>query len=539
MVASSSNVARHVLRSIRRKIPFSVQNSLLQGESEVLSTRSPTVFKWYSCGPTVYDDAHIGHARTCVSLDIIRRIISSWSGLRIDYGHSITDVDDKILNRSEELGVKPLDLARRFETRFFEDMKSLNVLPPKKILRVSEHIDELQALISDLIKQESAYVASSGNVYFSVPSAGDRYWQLDRGRVSSVGNEDDDDLSEKKNPRDFALWKRAATGKYSLEWESPWGPGRPGWHVECSAMVMSSMGHHLDLHTGGIDLKFPHHTNELAISESKLCLHDMCGLSQIAESRWCNTWLHCGSLRVSGEKMSKSLRNFITISDFLEDHGSADDFRMFCLMHRYSTAVDYHPEKLNGPRGFLKRVRTFLTRDALSKALEDNLGGIDVPSMHPKCQNAVQLEIAIQKTEDDIEDAVTDNFDTPKAVASLARLVTTSNTLFTSNQRVSGAMALAYESAKHLVFDTLKTFGISSESLVLAVSKDSPDRKDELERLIHLLVGFRSAVRNAARQKDAGAIFEECDAVRDLLRAQSGVRIADKKDGKSTWVQEF
>lgn len=545
---ASDVLSRHLLLSLRRKKPFSVVNSLQTGEKrEHLSLKRPSLLKWYACGPTVYDDAHLGHARAYVSFDIIRRVISLLGGARVEYALGVTDVDDKILLRASERNISPLELARTYESRFFQDMNSMNVLRPTKILRVTEHISELQTLISDLIKLKSAYVTETGNVYFSVSSAGERYWQLDPSRRAEKSTNDVDaenevspneTLSEKKDPRDFVLWKRSPTGQYELEWDSPWGFGRPGWHVECSAMAMSAMGPDLDLHTGGIDLRFPHHTNELAMSESKLCFHGPLHADIGTEERWSQAWLHAGHLHVSGRKMSKSLKNFTTVQEFLKE-GTADAFRMFCLMHKYSAPVEYSPDKLVAPNKFLTRIRTFLSRDALSESLNYRKTDISRPSMHPQCRTATDLEAMVRNTEDEIEDALTDDFDTPRAVASLANLVTAGNSIFTRNANITGAAALAHEDAKLVISQTLGMFGISSAYLHASSGKiDSDDPMTNLDLLTDTLVEFRSAVRNAARKKDTGAIFQACDVVRQDVRSQTGITIEDQKDGSSKWRRE-
>ncbi|CAN8068904.1 unnamed protein product, partial [Agarophyton chilense] len=389
-------VARPIVRTVHGNRPIFVRNSLLHnGRKEALSCVNTKEFKWYACGPTVYDDAHLGHARSYVSFDIMRRILTHFAGLRIIFAMGVTDIDDKILDRANERGQCPREFARHFETRFFEDMRSLNVLPPTKVLRVTEHVRELQHHIADLINSKSAYKTKSGDVYFSVESSGDRYGQLDPSRLISNRKENDvlnQRKDGKKDQRDFALWK-ASEGIVDDKswWDSAWGPGRPGWHVECSAMAMSTLGDYLDLHSGGVDLRFPHHTNELATAEARLQSRMQSNEAQEIP-RWSHTWLHGGHLHINGRKMSKSLKNFVSVREFLKDGGSSDAFRTFCLLHRYSSPVEYSEERLADAQAHARRVKSFLDREVLSISIRgDEMKGKKT-EMHPACRDAVRLE---------------------------------------------------------------------------------------------------------------------------------------------------
>lgn len=238
---------------------------------------------WYSCGPTVYDSSHMGHARTYVCTDIIRRTMVDYFNIRMDYAMGITDIDDKIINKGRASGMHTWDemqtMVRTLEDDFFRDMDALNVLRPDTVLRVTEHIPEIIAYISKLVELKSAYVADDG-VYFDFSSLKNSYDKFGSAQVSNV--EDDAENTSfqssaqthsKRNAKDFALWKLhksptsvTTSSHYSKEcvWESPWGAGRPGWHIECSAMTHSLFGDHIDIHSGGVDLQFPHHTNEIA-----------------------------------------------------------------------------------------------------------------------------------------------------------------------------------------------------------------------------------------------------------------------------------
>lgn len=510
-----------------------------------MSCREHGNFKWYACGPTVYDDAHLGHARVYVTFDIIRRILSSIGGVRIDYALGLTDVDDKILKRAAEKGTSPRDLARKYETRFFEDMATMNVLPPTRLLRVTEHIEEQHKMIQQLIRVNAAYATEGGNVFFSLKSSGDRYGQLDPSRslsnTDSAMPEADPEATKslgKRDARDFALWKRSShSDPVSGQWDSPWGTGRPGWHIECSAMAMAALGPHLDLHTGGIDLRFPHHTNELATAEAKLGLQNL-SIDSERNNRWCHTWLHCGHLQLQGRKMSKSVKNFITIREFLESGGTADAFRTFCLLHKYSSPIEYAEDRLSDAKSYLARARSFLRRDKFSQSLGQSAAKIlaynTEMSMHPNCPYASSLASATRIAEDGIEQALVDDFDTPRAMSKISQLITEGNaSLSNTGEPRSGAAALAYHEASNLVAQTLKEFGIARDVFDPPETETADANNADRHAMADLLVSFRGQVRDAARRKDIGAIFELCDRVRDEAKLTFGIRISDKKDGSS------
>lgn len=537
----NTTAMRQVLRTVRSQKPVLVRNALRGERKEPLSCREAGNFKWYSCGPTVYDDAHLGHARAYVSFDIIRRIVSALTGSHIDYALGVTDIDDKIIQRASQTNTTPTAVASHFEKRFFEDMCLLNVLPPSKILRVTEHIRELQRFTSDLIDSDAAYISDNGNVYFSVRCSGERYGQLDPSRGISMDNvalpTGATEHLDKRDPRDFALWKRTNSNAPTDGgvWDSPWGAGRPGWHIECSAMAMSAVGSYLDLHTGGIDLRFPHHTNELATAEAKLRLHKLPASAQGTTERWSHTWLHAGHLHQEGRKMSKSLKNFVTVREFMEKGGSADAFRIFCLLHRYSSPVEYSADRLTDAQAYLSRIRRFLDRDTWCSASQEHLACIGEMSMHPGCDKASEMNTAIRKAEDDIEDALADDFDTPRALSQISKLISAGNASVSSTgEWVSGTAALTYSAACTAVKRTLGMLGISEDTLSQGSTTAAVEPHDVGE-IITAYVKFRSGIREAAKRKDLGAIFELCDGARDETWNKFGIRIADQKDGASTW----
>lgn len=264
-----------------------IRNSLVDCSSAQsklkVARREPLT--WYSCGPTVYDSSHLGHARTYVCTDVMRRVITDYFNTPVSYAVGITDVDDKIINKAKQLGYTSWSevqrMVRKLEDDFFRDMDRLNVLRPDSVLRVSEHIPDIQAYVGNLVSKNSAYAASDG-VYFDYSSLKHEYdkfgctnipdfQEIEQGASEEgAAYQNSAAVHQKRNPKDFALWKVSrtvgndATGGDPFTWESPWGAGRPGWHIECSAMTHALFGTHLDIHSGGVDLKFPHHTNEIA-----------------------------------------------------------------------------------------------------------------------------------------------------------------------------------------------------------------------------------------------------------------------------------
>lgn len=542
----ATEVSRQLLRTIRTQRPILVRNALLHdGTKEPLSSRQLDRFNWYSCGPTVYDHAHLGHARAYVTLDIMRRIITSLTGVHINYALGVTDIDDKILARAKERNVSPNHLAAQYEQYFFEDLHTLNVLQPSKILRVSEYIPELQQFITQLTSSGAAYSSAQGNVYFAVQTSGSRYGQLDpsRGLASEVPEPSTDiDVSEKRDPRDFALWKRAdESAPEEGRWDSPWGMGRPGWHIECSAMAMASLGDYLDMHTGGIDLRFPHHTNELATAEAKLCCTPNGTPQMNPQDRWSHTWLHVGHLHIRGRKMSKSLKNFISIREFLEHGGTADAFRVFCLMQKYSSGVEYSDDRLTEAQSYLSKLRRFLSRQPnLPQLISQKRNNKKRLSMHHGCDNAAGLLQALLGVRDEVEEALADDFDTPRALSKLSRFMSLANaSIHDDGEWESGAAALAYDMCCGVVKDMVGMFGLTDGTVGVGEGPAaSVGAAVGGSNAIDAFVEFRSKVRMAARKKDVGAVLQICDEARDTAMERLGIRIADTKDGSSQWSRE-
>lgn len=537
-----------------------VRNSLNQTELETVSIRDGPRLLWYSCGPTVYDDAHLGHARAYVSFDIIRRVIGTLLQTPVKYALGITDVDDKILKRAHDDNVCPRELATRYERRFFEDMDALNVQRPTTVLRVTEHVPEIIAFIDRLVKSGSAYVAPSGDVYFSVASRGKRYGQLDpsrglsspsdlqdpgpsksRSREENVVETTDAIDSPKKDARDFALWKvrSAASETSTLEWDSPWGRGRPGWHIECSAMATAALGPRMDIHSGGIDLRFPHHTNELATAEAYHCCEPAspcAGIhSDTTDDRWSTTWLHAGHLHMAGRKMSKSVKNFVTVREYLSSGGDPDAFRMFCLLHHYAAPVEYSADRIVEAGALLDRIRRFVSTTAA--VLNETPVGSQGSSA--ACEDAAKLLASSDAFRNAYRERLLDDFDTRNVVSEGSNLVATGNLVLTKARAgvVSGSSLLALADVTHALCTAFDALGINLGNAQTAKHTHQTRSDDAFDKLLATTLQFRSDVRRCAKDKNTGGVFQACDQVRDDLRRDHQISVTDTAKGQSWEVE--
>ena len=331
-----------------------VTNSLTRTKEEFVPL-TPGKVRMYVCGMTVYDLCHLGHARVFVVFDMVTRWLRA-SGYEVDYVRNITDIDDKIIRRAQENNETPTALTERFITAMHEDERALGVLPPDHEPRATAYVAQMLTLIGQLEKAGLAYPAPNGDVYYSVRSF-DGYGRLSGKSLDELraGERVEVDLS-KRDPMDFVLWKAAKPGEPS--WDSPWGPGRPGWHIECSAMSAELLGNHFDIHGGGQDLQFPHHENEIAQSEGA---HGC---------KFVNYWLHNGFVRVDNEKMSKSLGNFFTIREILKKY-DAEVVRFFILRAHYRSPLNYSDAHLDDAKSALSRLYTALKNAPLPGAEPD------------------------------------------------------------------------------------------------------------------------------------------------------------------------
>ena len=316
-----------------------IYNSFTQTKEEFVPREAGKV-GIYVCGITTYDYLHLGHARMLVAFDVVTRYLRS-KGFSVEYVRNITDIDDKIINRANENGEHFTDLTSRFIDAMHEDESALGVLPPDQEPRATAHIGEIVSLIQTLIEKDHAYPAANGDVYFSVSSFDD-YGKLSKKKMDELLDGARIEIGElKRDPRDFVLWKRAEEG--GVGWDSPWGYGRPGWHIECSAMSSCCLGDTFDIHGGGSDLLFPHHENEIAQSEAATGV------------KFANLWMHNGPLRVDNEKMSKSLGNFLTVREVLKVY-DAEVLRHLLIASHYRSAINYSEQSLQQSESTLERL---------------------------------------------------------------------------------------------------------------------------------------------------------------------------------------
>ena len=345
-----------------------IYNSLTRKKEDFVPIE-PGRVRMYVCGMTVYDLCHLGHARVMVVFDLVYRYLRE-CGYEVDYVRNITDIDDKIINRANERGEPYGDLTERFITAMHEDAAALGVLPPTQEPRATAHMDDILTMIRALVDKGHAYPADNGDVYYAVASF-EGYGKLsgkDPEELRAGARVEVDEA--KRDPLDFALWKASKPGEPT--WDSPWGPGRPGWHIECSAMSTSCLGNHFDIHGGGADLQFPHHENEIAQSEGA------------SGEPFVDRWMHNGFVRVNEEKMSKSLGNFFTVREVLTRY-RPEEVRYFILTSQYRSPLNYDDEHLDNARAALTRLYTALRglpqaqsaggdafRERFNKAMDDD-----------------------------------------------------------------------------------------------------------------------------------------------------------------------
>jgi len=360
------------------KLPkIKIYNSLTQNKEEMQAHEGNKV-RMYACGPTVYDSAHLGHARSAVSFDIIQRFLR-YAGYDVTFVRNFTDIDDKIINRAKELGVPFEEISEKFIQEYKDDMASIGVQTPDIEPKVTEHVDKIIELIQKIIDRGHAYV-SGNDVFFSVRKFKE-YGKLSKRSVDNMLEGVRIDVNEKKeDPLDFALWKGVKEGEPS--WPSPWGDGRPGWHIECSVMSMEYLGTNFEIHGGGKDLIFPHHENEIAQSESA------------SGEQFVKHWLHNGLIQINSEKMSKSLGNFFTVQNAVK-RWTPESIRFFFFSHHYQNPADFSEQVMDDTETSLERIYTTLKRakdisgvsDAVDPELQENLDKFGENWFRAMCDN--------------------------------------------------------------------------------------------------------------------------------------------------------
>ena len=458
-----------------------IHNSLTR-RKEAFQPIEPGKVRMYVCGMTVYDYCHLGHARVMVVFDVVFRYLQA-RGYDVTYVRNITDIDDKIINRANERGEPFPNLTARFIRAMHEDAQALGILPPSQEPRATTHIAKIITMVQALIDKGYAYVAENGDVYYSV-SRFPGYGQLSGKAPEELRAGARVEVGEvKRDPLDFALWKAAKPDEPS--WGSPWGKGRPGWHIECSSMSTACLGNHFDIHGGGADLQFPHHENEIAQSEGA------------TGEKFVNVWMHNGFVRVNEEKMSKSLGNFFTVREILKQY-RAEEVRYFILTSHYRSPLNYDDEHLQNARAALTRCYTALRGLPAS-------GSGEVGDFGERFQAAMD-----------------DDFNTPEALAVLFDLVREINRVRPQDE--SQAAALGAELRR--LGDMLGILQDDPEAYLRSQTAGTEGLSDEA---IEDRIGQRTAARKA---RD----WSEADRIRDQLQ-QAGIVLEDGPGG-TTWRRE-
>ena len=434
----------------------------------------------YLCGVTVYDDAHIGHARTIIVFDVLRRFLES-QGHAVEFIQNFTDVDDKILDRARQEKTTAVELTDKYTKNYFLDFDRLNVKRATEYPKASDHIQDMQNLISDLISKEYAYVTKKG-IYFSV-SKFPKY-----GKLSGKSDEESTDEhritvdEEKMNPADFALWK---LGEFELSWPSPWGEGRPGWHIECSAMSLRYLGESFEIHGGGRDLIFPHHENEIAQSESS------------TSKQFAKIWMHVGMITINGEKMSKSIGNVKSVNHVLGNWGP-NIIRLFCLSGGYRKPIDYSEKLLRENITKLRQIETCYFELWLAEDAGDGIVG----------------EKLVEECKEEFDSALNDDLNTPDALKTYYKLIKEVDSL-AADEKIT-------QTSAEII---LPEFERMSEILGIQIPKVSDAEKNEISQIVKKRDEYRI-------QKN----YEQADNIRNELAEKNVVFVDHKK--KTTWVKQ-
>jgi len=459
----------------------------------------------YVCGMTVYDHCHLGHARSAIIFDVIRTYLEH-KGFSIRYVKNYTDVDDKIIRRAQEKGLDWKTLSETYIAAYEHDMARLGVRPPTLAPKATEHIPEMLALIEELVSKDKAY-AVEGDVFFKV-AAFPSYGKLSHQKLDEMQSGARVKIDpKKKDPLDFVLWKKAKPGEPA--WASPWGPGRPGWHIECSAMAMKHLGETIDLHGGGEDLIFPHHENEIAQSEAA------------SGKPFVGCWIHHGFVTIDKEKMSKSLGNFFTVDEIfrklapLPDEVIAETLRFYLLSTHYRSPVDFSDQGLKAAKSGLDNFYTLFQK-------------VDEAVTAP---TKAKSEQAFQNFNADFEAAMDDDFNTPKAFAVLQTLRAE------INSDLNRSNAVRAQSGCRLLIELGRPFGllqVPHQAWRYAVEIDVPSGSLALDGSPPLIIAENTiqtlvAERETARREKNWA---RSDEIREQL-AQAGVIVEDRPDGRT------
>lgn len=453
-----------------------LQDTLSNLEKELDTSQK---IKIYLCGVTVYDESHIGHARTIIVFDVLRKYLEN-KGIEINFIQNFTDIDDKIINRAKLESVPAGEISSKYIEHYFKDFDGLNVKRATNYPKATEHIKDIQEFIQKLIDKEIAYTSKNG-VYFSV-SKFPEYGKLSKKKIDELQSGARIEVDEsKKNPLDFALWKFS---QIEPVWDSPWGKGRPGWHIECSAMSIKYLGGNFDIHGGGRDLIFPHHENEIAQSES------------FTENQFAKIWMHVGMVTINGEKMSKSLGNIKSIKHVLRNWGS-NVIRLFCLSGHYSKSIDYSEELLKENLTKWRQVETCYYELIHGSENQDS-----------------DLISFVEKTHEDFDSALNEDFNTHLALSAFFSLVKETN-------RLAADETLGRNNVEKIK----REFHRMLEILGLNIPEITVDEKRRIDNIIQ--------TREKLREEKH---FEEADKIRSQLN-EMNIELIDHKQ-KTVWMKK-
>lgn len=433
----------------------------------------------YVCGITPYDETHLGHARAYITFDIIHRHLK-FLGYKVKYVQNITDIDDKIIQKSKAKGQNYKEIAKKYSEAYFKVMEELNVLPPTKYVYATEHIKDMVKWIKQLVKKEFAYVVDS-DVYFSVSKFRD-YGRLSKRNLEDMKSGARVEVDERKNdPLDFALWKGSKENEPA--WESPWGMGRPGWHIECSVMSTKYLGEQFDIHGGGLDLVFPHHENEIAQTEA------------ITQKPWVKYWIHNGFVNVNRQKMSKSLGNFFTLNDIFKKF-PPEVVRFFILLTHYRSPINFTDQQLKDAQAGLQRIYDTIDRlDYEIKHVKGNMEGHG-------------LDAKLLKKDQHFIEEMNDDFNTASAIGIMFEIVTFANQII--DKKVHDKKLLS--KTRKSLLGLLEVLGFKPPKKAKTINSD-----------IEALISKREEARG---NKD----FKLADQIRDELR-EKGIEIEDTPSG--------
>ncbi len=472
-------------------------------QKEEFKPLNPPAVTMYNCGPTVYDTFHIGNTRNFIVADVIRRYLI-YKGYKVKFVQNITDIDDKIIKRANEEGVTSDEIARKYTEYFFKYTNELGIKPPDVSPRATEHIPQMIEFIKKLLDSGHAYQIN-GDIFFRIKSY-EKYGQLSGKRIEDLLKGARVEVDERKeNPLDFALWKSAKPGEPS--WETPWGKGRPGWHIECSVMSMHHLGTTLDIHSGGIDLVFPHHENERAQSEA------------LTGSQFVRYWIHNGFLNIDSRKMSKSLGNFLTIDQVLSRYNPGV-VRFFLLSAHYRHPLDYTETNMNEARSAWQRiVDTIVTTDALLKILMQDFE----ISRSNSTQRSDEIIARIHSFKSEFETAMDDDFNTAEAQATLFKVVgeiheirEILNVRIKNRETPDRGDIDALEAYRELLLELIETLGFKAPA-------ETGVSSDLQQELIQILIDIRQLARTEKQ-------FKIADTIRSRL-AEQGIILEDYPQG--------